>query len=70
MNFRVSLSLNDSALTQAHAHTVYPVLLASADFQDWWVSWPNNLAHGCRHTGSRMWSKTWKTGDQVLLTFP
>jgi len=45
MNFRVSLSLNDSALTQAHAHTVYPVLLASADFQDWWVVSDRRFAH-------------------------
>eukprot|EP00931_Biecheleriopsis_adriatica_P087894 TRINITY_DN622_c0_g1_i3.p1 TRINITY_DN622_c0_g1~~TRINITY_DN622_c0_g1_i3.p1 ORF type:complete len:1537 (-),score=270.87 TRINITY_DN622_c0_g1_i3:83-4609(-) len=37
MNFRVSLALNDSVLTKGYAHTVYPVLLASADFQDWWV---------------------------------
>ena len=52
MNFRVGLTLNDSALVQAvwpsndvcvceaHAHTIYPVLLASADFQDWWVGGP------------------------------
>eukprot|EP00930_Biecheleria_cincta_P037271 TRINITY_DN2555_c0_g2_i1.p1 TRINITY_DN2555_c0_g2~~TRINITY_DN2555_c0_g2_i1.p1 ORF type:complete len:1490 (-),score=222.50 TRINITY_DN2555_c0_g2_i1:190-4461(-) len=47
MNFRVSLTLNDSTLRKGYAHTVYPVLLASADFQDWWVvadrrhAWPS-----------------------------
>ncbi|CAE7477776.1 unnamed protein product, partial [Symbiodinium sp. KB8] len=28
-----------------HAHTVYPVLLASADFQDWWVVGDKRFAH-------------------------
>ena len=47
MNFRVTLALNHSALSQGYVHTVYPVLLASADFNDWWVvadrrhSWPS-----------------------------
>eukprot|EP00930_Biecheleria_cincta_P037267 TRINITY_DN2555_c0_g1_i3.p1 TRINITY_DN2555_c0_g1~~TRINITY_DN2555_c0_g1_i3.p1 ORF type:complete len:1469 (-),score=249.07 TRINITY_DN2555_c0_g1_i3:284-4690(-) len=47
MNFQVSLTLNDSMLSKAYAHTVYPVLLASADFKDWWVvadrrhAWPS-----------------------------
>ncbi|CAE8594058.1 unnamed protein product, partial [Polarella glacialis] len=37
MNFEVSLTLDDSRLSKAYAHTVYPVLFASADFNDWWV---------------------------------
>ncbi|OLP96966.1 hypothetical protein AK812_SmicGene20728 [Symbiodinium microadriaticum] len=47
MNFRVSLTLNHSALSKGYVHTVYPVLLASADFNDWWVvadrrhAWPS-----------------------------
>ncbi|CAE7394562.1 unnamed protein product [Symbiodinium sp. CCMP2592] len=45
MNFRVSVMLNDSALMKDHAHTVYPVLLASADFQDWWVVGDKRFAH-------------------------
>eukprot|EP00931_Biecheleriopsis_adriatica_P072213 TRINITY_DN4627_c0_g1_i1.p1 TRINITY_DN4627_c0_g1~~TRINITY_DN4627_c0_g1_i1.p1 ORF type:complete len:1494 (-),score=283.41 TRINITY_DN4627_c0_g1_i1:57-4538(-) len=38
MNFDVQLTLNDSSLPEAGVHTVFPVLLASADFQDWWVA--------------------------------
>lgn len=38
MNFQVRLTLNDPSLGKAYAHTVYPVLLASADFKDWWVA--------------------------------
>eukprot|EP00913_Durusdinium_trenchii_P023826 g22376.t1 len=47
MNFRVSLILNHSGLGKGFVHTVYPVLLASADFNDWWVvadrrqAWPS-----------------------------
>eukprot|EP00933_Yihiella_yeosuensis_P073087 TRINITY_DN8165_c0_g5_i1.p1 TRINITY_DN8165_c0_g5~~TRINITY_DN8165_c0_g5_i1.p1 ORF type:complete len:1495 (-),score=312.76 TRINITY_DN8165_c0_g5_i1:139-4623(-) len=37
MNFQVRLKLDDAALAPAYVHTVYPVLLASADFKDWWV---------------------------------
>lgn len=37
MNFRVNLELNDSDMAKDNVHTVYPVLLASADFKDWWV---------------------------------
>ena len=31
------LTLNHSGLAKGFVHTVYPVLLASADFNDWWV---------------------------------
>jgi len=47
MNFRVSLALNHSGLAKGFVHTVYPVLLASSDFNDWWVvadrrhAWPS-----------------------------
>ncbi|CAE8626033.1 unnamed protein product [Polarella glacialis] len=37
MNFEVSLTLDSPRLSKAYAHTVYPVLFASADFSDWWV---------------------------------
>jgi len=47
MNFKVSLTLNHTNLSKGFVHTVYPVLLASADFNDWWVvadrrhAWPS-----------------------------
>jgi hypothetical protein len=39
MNFPVRISINNQSLASlAHAHVLYPVLLMSADFENWWVA--------------------------------
>mmetsp|Transcript_37158 Transcript_37158/g.85865 ORF Transcript_37158/g.85865 Transcript_37158/m.85865 type:complete len:1482 (+) Transcript_37158:59-4504(+) len=64
MNFRVSLTINDSVLSQGYVHTIYPVLLASSDFNDWWVVADRRFAYP-----SPFWRATTdKTGHAYSYT--
>lgn len=64
MNFRVSLTVNDSVLSRGYVHTIYPVLLASADFNDWWVVADRRFAYP-----APFWrAKTDKTGHAYTYT--
>ena len=64
MNFRVSLTVNDSILSRGYVHTIYPVLLASADFHDWWVVADRRFAYP-----APFWrAKTDKTGHAYTYT--
>lgn len=64
MNFQVHLTLNDSYLPKVKANTIYPVVMASADFQEWWVV--ADRRHAAPHT---FWeSRTFNEGQVYTHT--
>ncbi|CAE7339192.1 unnamed protein product [Symbiodinium sp. CCMP2456] len=45
VGFQVGLTLNDPELIKQKVYAVYPVLLASENFRDWWVAADKRHAH-------------------------